>query len=143
MKYVFIFNTNEEVNKQWNKCISAVNKFIKKHVECVKENNKKKYIKFKDGDEMYFMDVKEFPNFKVGRSPDSYICKWYIDLNSYMTSMIDYYQHKDKQDKSSNISPGDEVLVKMKVVKVGKNGIEVCSNVIENFMVPIEDVVKQ
>ena len=87
------------------------------------------------------MDYMLFNNFKVGRSPDSYVTS--MELNSYLTSVIDYYQYKDREDKSSNINPGDEVLVKMRVVDVSKNGITVQSNVIENFMVPIEDVVKQ
>lgn len=87
------------------------------------------------------MDHMLFNNFKVGRSPDSYVTC--MELNSYLTSVLDYYQHKDREDKSSNINPGDEVLVKMRVVDVSKNGITVQSNVIENFMVPIEDVVKQ
>ncbi len=141
MKYVFVFDNEEVASKKWSKVLSTVNKFIKKHVECVKEDTKKKYIKFKDGDELYFMDYMLFNNFKVGRSPDSYVTS--MELNSYLTSVIDYYQYKDREDKSSNINPGDEVLVKMRVVDVSKNGITVQSNVIENFMVPIEDVVKQ
>lgn len=141
MKYVFVFDNEEVASKKWNEVLSTVNKFIKKHVECIKEDTRKKYIKFKDGDELYFMDHMLFNNFKVGRSPDSYVTC--MELNSYLTSVIDYYQHKDREDKSSNINPGDEVLVKMRVVDVSKNGITVQSNVIENFMVPIEDVVKQ
>lgn len=143
MKYVFVFDNNEEVDKQWNKVLNAVNKFIKKYVECVKEDTKKKYIKFKDGEEMYLMNMAEFLIFKIGRSPDSYTFRLSNDLDCCITGMIEYYQFKDKEDKSSNINPGDEVLVKMRVVKVSKNGITVQSNVIENFMVPIEDVVKQ
>lgn len=141
MKHVFIFDTDKEAGENYNVALNTINKSIKKHVEYVKKDNRKKYIKFKDGDEMYFMDIMEFDNFKVGRSPDSYVTC--IELNSYIDNKVAYYQSKDEQEKSSIINPGDEVLVKMKVVDVSKNGITVQSNVIESFMVPVEDVVKQ
>lgn len=141
MKHVFIFDTDKEAGENYNVALNTINKSIKNHVECSKRDNKKYCIKFKDGNEMYFMDFMEFANFKVGRSPDSYfIC---TDLNFHLTHRIDYYQSKDEEERASNINPGDEVFVKMRVVDVSENGITVQSNVIESFMVPVEDVVKQ